>query len=115
MSEQNHRCMNCGQEPWNRAAAPEITNRARQNFEHWLDSIASLHPNDYRGELDAVERAAVRAWIERLSDKACKGIRYSDNAQDPSMFRAALRAGGETNERETGPTRRREVLPSDGL
>ena len=25
MSKQNHRCMNCGQEPWNREAAPEIT------------------------------------------------------------------------------------------
>ena len=44
---------------------------ARQKLEHYLDEIASLHPNDYRSELDAV-------IVEAAPENSAKPIPMSE-------------------------------------
>ena len=46
---------------------------ARGKLEYWLDQTASLHPNDYRRELDAVIDAAAPE-INRLRAKLNKAV-----------------------------------------
>jgi len=47
---------------------------ARQKLEYYLDEIASLHPNDYRRELDAVIAEAAPQITDVMVERGAKAL-----------------------------------------